>query len=428
MPVQKRGNDAIPTCSGFNYQGKMSILCVLCKINELISNKENIKEYAVEFEQREDYVLLKNGKPEEFYQVKATLSKNKRSSYSEALKKLIKHRDDSGNMGASCFLVVANNIIDWDEEENDYKKKINLYKYCGKEVAVDNVKKCVIEEIKKFLMLIQEKCVDNEVLYGALCVFLDESIARMHKEPVVKRQYRISLIEFYNVLLDSLDKSRASNEYYLKEKVYDYAVKTIGNALKSVCTKQCNNSFIDCTKECAAKQSYQKILELPDLLNFCKVVNPSDNSDWENPFSVIGKMPIDKLEKMIFLIFYNSKNPTLVDAEKNMVFMHSKYCDSSKKCIVPTLLDLTDFFDYGPQSLQDSLQAIKENTNIVSVIEGNAITAKSSHYKGILSKSTISEAWKGEKTKKISHLSNEIEIIPIEQLSETFLKEGGNHE
>ena len=33
-----RGNDAIPSWSGFNYQGKMMLLCTIEKINALISN------------------------------------------------------------------------------------------------------------------------------------------------------------------------------------------------------------------------------------------------------------------------------------------------------------------------------------------------------------------------------------------------------
>lgn len=40
-----RGNDAIPTWSGFNYQGKMMLLYVLELINQIAKdkNKESMK-------------------------------------------------------------------------------------------------------------------------------------------------------------------------------------------------------------------------------------------------------------------------------------------------------------------------------------------------------------------------------------------------
>ena len=44
-----RGNDAIPTWSGFNYQGKMMLLYVLELINQIEQDKDE-KIYSVELE------------------------------------------------------------------------------------------------------------------------------------------------------------------------------------------------------------------------------------------------------------------------------------------------------------------------------------------------------------------------------------------
>lgn len=50
-----RGNDAIPSWSGFNYQGKVAILCALQQINQ----NANIEDYSIEHEKREDFTVLK---------------------------------------------------------------------------------------------------------------------------------------------------------------------------------------------------------------------------------------------------------------------------------------------------------------------------------------------------------------------------------
>ena len=49
-----RGNDAIPTWSGFNYQGKMMLLHVLELINQIERNNDK-RIYAVELEKTEDF-------------------------------------------------------------------------------------------------------------------------------------------------------------------------------------------------------------------------------------------------------------------------------------------------------------------------------------------------------------------------------------
>ena len=60
--MSPRGNDAIPSWSGFNYQGKVMLLYVLQLINNLPANE--ISSYQVELEAREDFVIIKNGIPD----------------------------------------------------------------------------------------------------------------------------------------------------------------------------------------------------------------------------------------------------------------------------------------------------------------------------------------------------------------------------
>ena len=56
-----RGNDAIPTWSGFNYQGKMMLLYVLELINQIAKDKN--KDFLSEMEQTYQNYLLKRFRP-----------------------------------------------------------------------------------------------------------------------------------------------------------------------------------------------------------------------------------------------------------------------------------------------------------------------------------------------------------------------------
>ena len=106
-----RGNDAIPTWSGFNYQGKMMLLYVLELINQIAKDKnKDIDAYSVELEKTEDFCIICDSEYKSFHQVKAYLSKDKWNSYSKAMDKLLKHRAESNNPTAKCYLTVAKEI------------------------------------------------------------------------------------------------------------------------------------------------------------------------------------------------------------------------------------------------------------------------------------------------------------------------------
>lgn len=78
--VVGRGNDAIPTWSGFNYQGKMMLLYVLELINQIAKDKnKDIDAYSVELEKTEDFCIICDSEYKSFHQVKAYLSSKSKS-------------------------------------------------------------------------------------------------------------------------------------------------------------------------------------------------------------------------------------------------------------------------------------------------------------------------------------------------------------
>ena len=217
---------------------------------------------------------------------KAWLSVTKWSSYSTAMDKLLKHRNDSSNSMAKCYLMVARDVADWDEDSNTYNASIELYKHDSKIVGVCDVKDLIIEEIKKFLA--EKGCDENqfEIVYGELCLFLDDRIALMHKQGTKKRDYTIPFSSFLDVINQSVKKEHVRNEFYLKEKIYDYIMQNAEKALDGLCQDICEDSLEDCSKVCAAKVAYENIMEISDYTKFCKVLNPDKIDGWDNSLAM----------------------------------------------------------------------------------------------------------------------------------------------
>lgn len=420
----KRGNDAIPSWSGFNYQGKVSLLHILIKMNDLFG-QNLLSGYFVELEKREDFVIINNDQPESFNQVKATLSKSKWSSHASALDKLLQHRNDS-DPTAKCSFIAANEISDWNASGNSYKSSISIFTYSGKNVGVCDVKGYILNEINKYIVAAKYVNADIEVIYGELCVFLEQKIAVMHEQGTKNREYKIAFLDFEKIINDAVGKQRARDEYYLKEKVYEYVTGQLQGALESICTHKCGRALLDCETLCAAKSAYQNILGLPDLIRYCKVINPNRLDGWNNYLQLVTYLPKDKIEKDILSLFEASKTPDKVGADDSTVFLFSRLCNS--EYIVPTLLDLSTYFQYGQSSLQETFQNIKDNTDITNFLDGKAITAIPGGYEGFLTQIEITSKWSEYSRTRIDRVSKGIEIISVKEILDKFRAEGGNHD
>lgn len=154
MSKKRRGNDAIPTWSGFNYQGKITLLCLLIEINNLISDdcrQELLEDCYVEIEKTEDIVLVLQGKVKALYQVKAYLSTDKTASFSKAIEKLMEHRSKLKSLAADCYICTPLSISDWNDTGNRYKNQIKQFVYNSKPVHVTEVADKIREVLKKTL-------------------------------------------------------------------------------------------------------------------------------------------------------------------------------------------------------------------------------------------------------------------------------------
>lgn len=422
-----RGNDAIPTWSGFNYQGKVMLFYILKLLNKININKDE-REYAVNIEEIEDFSIIRDSEYLSFHQVKAWLSATKWSSYSTAMDKLLKHRNESLNPTAKCYLMVAREVDDWDESSNIYNGSIELYKHESKIIGVCDVKDLIIQEIKKYLA--ERGCNENqyEIVYSELCLYLDDRISLMHKQGTKKRDYIIPFSGFLDIINQSIKKEHVRKEFYLKEKIYEFIMGNMEKALNDLCQDICENSLEDCSSICAAKAAYERIMEISDYTKFCKVLNPDKIDGWDNSLAMVENFPVKGLQSEIYYLLYESRSPEKVLGDGRSIYLQSKYSNAKNGQIIPTLLDLTSGCRGKSKALQRIFQNIIHNTDIIDILEGNSITVIPGTYNGFLSQAQITSGWKESNPEKISHYYREIELISSKELQEKFEENGGNHD
>ncbi|MDE7322638.1 MAG: dsDNA nuclease domain-containing protein [Lachnospiraceae bacterium] len=430
-----RGNDAIPTWSGFNYQGKIMLLYIINLMNQAAADKDK-REYSVELEKTEDFCILCDRKYISFHQVKAWLSTNKWRSYIDAMDKLLKHRNDCNVLNAKCYLVTAKEIKDWNDTANTYSPEIEPYKYQSNVVSVCDVGKFIVEEIKTYLNNKGHAAAHAEIVYGELCLYLDDLIAAMHKKGAKNRCYTILFSEIAGKMEEAVNKTTVREEFYLKEKVYEYIMGNIERVFGEFCQDECGMVLTDCGKKCAAKEAHDKMMEISDYTNFCKILNPSKIDGWNNALTMAANFPEDKLQSEIYELLYQSKSPKKVSGDENSIYLESKFSKSPNGRIMPTFLDLSRV-NGKEEALQRKFQNIIKNTDISHLLEGNSITVIPGNYMGKLSQAKITSGWqksnpeKGSEEKNnpeesISHYYRDIELISSEELRQYFEKNGGN--
>lgn len=421
-----RGNDAIPTWSGFNYQGKIMLFYILNLINQIEKNKDK-RNYSVELERTEDFCVICDSKYISFHQVKAWLSTKKWSSYSEAMDKLLEHRNRF-NPAAECYLMAAREIEDWNNASNTYSSSVQLYKYKSQIIGVCDVGKIIISEIETYLDRKGYDISQSEIVYSELCLYLEDQIAIRHKQGRKKRKYNISFSSLIDIIEKAVKKESVRNEFYLKEKVYDYIMKNMVKALEGLCQDECGNSFFNCNKMCAAKAAHERVMEISDYTNFCKVLNPAKIDGWDNSLALVENFPVEKLHINIYELLYKSKSPKKISGDGNSIYLQSKFSNAKSGQIIPTLLDLTKG-QRRNEALQRIFQNIVNNTDIVDILEGNSITVIPGDYIGILSQAKITSGWREiNPDKKVSYYYRDIELISAKELLCNFEKNGGNYD
>lgn len=382
MSKKKRGNDAIPTWSGFNYQGKITLLCSLIEINKLIANgyrQDLLADCYVEIEKTEDFVLFLNGNVKSLYQVKAYLSTDKVSSFLEAMKKLVEHRSKLHSLTATCYICAPLSISDWDNLKNTYKSQVKQFLYDEKPIHVTQVVEKIKNELEKtlkYLDLLDQKIDD---IYLGLCSFLDKKVAEMHNQGIKTRNYNLLFSEMTNFIITEHNSYVVEQETIQKENIYNHIVENFKNVIDDFCNNECESKRMNtCKKDiygsCALTTSYDYILEI-NMWEYCKYLNPHIITGWDKQLSYVERLREEDFKNLLVPIFYRISESTL-HTDSETIYCETDIFDTIKNKVIPTLLN----FDFGlndiSKSISDTLSKIKQNSFLwSSSIPGCAITA-----------------------------------------------------
>lgn len=418
MSKPKRGNDAIPTWSGFNYQGKITLLCSLIEINKLIAKgyrQELLNDCYVEIEKTEDFVLFLQGNVKSLYQVKAYLSKDKTSSFIEAMKKLIEHRSSLNALTADCYICAPRPISDWNDSGNTYKNQIKLFSYNTSPVYVTEVAekiKIELEETLKYMGIASQRVND---IYLGLCSYLDSKVAEMHNQEAAKRNYNLLFKEMTDFIFTAHTHYVVEQETIQKENIYNHIVGNFKNVINEFCNNECENKQMGtCKKDiygsCALTTSYDYLLEI-NIWEYCKYLNPHIITGWDRQLSYVERLREEDFKKLLVPIFYKVSEGILrTDAET--IYCETDIFDTVKSKVIPTLLN----FDFGlndiSNSISDTLNRIKKNSFLwSSSITGSSITADTKGEKYNTEEDSILYFDKDNEEDSITDNDNYIKIV-----------------
>ncbi len=325
---KESNNDAIPSWSGYNYQGKMMLLLTLQMMNTLIfSDGNSFHNWSVELEKKQDFVFIKNKVVESLYQVKACLSKTTVGGYEEALEKLIEDKEFINNENAKCVLISAENITDWDTDKNKYKDRVELYKYRNNIVSILGV----IDYIKMELEILLNKIEVNtskEDIYLTLCDFVDRKISQYHDEGK-KSNYNILFSEIVGYIkFVSIDREER-NHLIFKEYIYTYINKKIEENTTDAC-EECESI---CKENCGVLKNYE-LTRAVALDEYIRYINPvaSKEEVIESVFN--NNIYTDNICEVYKVVDSNS-----ISGENNLISFSHNY--GSLK-VIPTIVQINN--------------------------------------------------------------------------------------
>lgn len=284
------------------------------------------------------------------------------------------------------------------------------------------------KERDKNLLLLAEKLINILEKYS-----MDSTILTINRLQIIARkrelelEERKTLAQIVGMMESAIDKEDVRKEYFLKEKIYEYVMQNIEKALNNLCQDECDTSLENCNRICAAKCGYEKMTEIVDYGQFCKLLNPGKVDEWDNELNLVENLSVDKIQSEIYELLYRSDTPEKVTGDNCGIYLQSKYSQAPRKQVIPTFLDLTRGAR-KERALQSIFQNIINNTDIIDILAGNSITVIPGSYSGTLSQAQITSGWKNSSPNKVGEYYRDIELISAQELKEKFEQNGGNHD
>lgn len=363
MNLVFKSNDATPSWNGFNYQGFITILRVLELLNEF--SEEDIKNHSVEIEKYEDFIIYKNNKPIEIFQVKAYVAGKKLTSYIEACEKLINHKKQIGSKSAKCYLATASEISDWSKSE--YEKKIILYGYNEDDfIETGDIVKYIKKEIKIFLKsLDKDKEYDDleiDLAFANVSYLVIEKINELHEKRGNKEVgYKIEFDKFSEKIKEVIDNIELFNIFFTKMKLDEKVLKNIEREILSYCE--------DCEKQTCEYCPLKDLRAIFDPIEreiYAKVLDPTVVEDETHAFITevfSGARIVELLE-----LLENVDIESLFSDQKHIYIANSHEFEDYCEKIIPSAITLK-----RKQSLPRVLSGIKENNEVKKIYANSSV-------------------------------------------------------
>lgn len=305
-------DNAIPSWSGFDYQGQVSIYYALKKLNQIDITK--INEYELQIESLEDFSINHNNYPISIHQVKAYPNNSSISAYKrpifDLLGKVAKYPTITScylhtlipiNLPEDCELKIQlqgitprkkiNQFQEFSKllfEQDKYEDALRTLKLneSSDEEFKSVIKRLEIEsQIKKQIELFlntnrhllkfqfSETNTNIKFLYFNFIYEINHLVATGHHEG--KSEVKLAFSEILKIL---------TTEY-----VFRYSEKTAASSLKNSFSnyfdEYCENEELDPEEQCVAwNKKWKWILEQSDkdFLLLCKKISPTTNIDIKN--------------------------------------------------------------------------------------------------------------------------------------------------
>lgn len=340
---KESNNDAIPSWSGYNYQGKMMLLLTLQMMNKLIFNDDNsFDNWSVELEKKQDFVFIKNKVVESLYQVKACLSKTTVGGYEVALEKLIEDKELSNNENAKCVLISAENITDWYTNKNKYKDRIELYKYRDNIVSILGVIDYIKMELETLLNNIKVNT-SKEDIYLILCDFVDRKISQYHDEGK-KSNYNI----LFSEIVDYIKCVSIGREEIEKLKFKEYIYKYINKKIEEDTTDACEECEKFCKENCGVLRNYE-LTRAVALDEYIRYINPVASKEHAIESVFNNNIYTDNICEV-----YKAVDSNIINGENNLISFSHNY--GSLK-VIPTIIQINS----SSVRISKSLTKINQN-------------------------------------------------------------------
>ena len=369
-------NDAIPSWSGFNYQGKGIILRAIELINELWETDMNeanvealLKEYSIEIELKEDFVLYHKANPFEYIQVKATLEAETYSKYEKAVKQLKDHRSEGRQPEQStCILMSAVAIRNWNEECGVY-----LYNYNDSFLGLLEIPRAIKEELAKLLTKMQQPIDDYKIniVYENLCGLLDQRVHEIHNSG---RGYKLGLYKnFWCEVKISYTEHKKNALYEVYELMYTDSCTILEETITKRCD-MCKRVHTEYNCDTCPLASMKENFLLTDLIDYVRILKP--NTVLDGTVNQIRALSQVFSEEQLESLFFQFQFANLSNYRRMPTYHMIDMGEDNQ--IIPTLLSFRDELEHD--AISTTLSKIRQNIYIKKDIDGKALTVDKPHF------------------------------------------------